>query len=146
MCLEVLEHVGDDAQALEELSRIVRPGKYLLISVPNTYYWPLYRSLIGHYRHYTAQSLGELLNDSDFEVVERFRQFVRFWRYYHYAYVVLQVFERLVHKTGARNYSILESGVYRRLAALILRRLMSRVDERDPNSTFLLCQRMVDDA
>ena len=146
LCLEVLEHVGDDAQALRELSRILRPGKYLLLSVPNTYYWPLYRSLIGHYRHYTAESLEKLLNDSGFEIIERFRQFVQFWRYYHYAYVLLQFFERLVHKTGARDYSILESVVYRRLAALILCRLMSRVDERDPTSTFLLCQRMVEPA
>jgi SAM-dependent methyltransferase len=144
LCLEVLEHVEDDAQAVRELWRIVRPEKYLLLSVPNTYYWPLYRRLIGHYRHYTAQSLETLLTDSGFGIVDRFRQFSQFWRHYHYAYVVLRVFERLVQRAGARDYSILESPMYGRLAGLILRTLTSRVEEQEQSSTFLLCQKVPD--
>ncbi len=38
ICSEVLEHIPDDATAMSELVRIVRPGKILAVSVPRS--WP----------------------------------------------------------------------------------------------------------
>jgi len=38
ICSEVLEHIPDDAKALSELVRILKPGKILAVSVPR--FWP----------------------------------------------------------------------------------------------------------
>lgn len=38
ICSEVLEHIPDDAQAISELVRILKPGKTLAVSVPR--FWP----------------------------------------------------------------------------------------------------------
>ena len=35
VCMEVLEHVEDDRVALREIARVVRPGGFLALSVPN---------------------------------------------------------------------------------------------------------------
>jgi ubiquinone/menaquinone biosynthesis C-methylase UbiE len=63
MCTEVLEHIEDDRKAVSEISRIVKPGGFLLTAVPYQYYWPDYLRLMGHFRHYTRQSFSALLSD-----------------------------------------------------------------------------------
>jgi SAM-dependent methyltransferase len=139
LCLEVLEHVPDDAQALHEIARILKPQGFLLLSVPNTYYWPSYRGLIGHYRHYSRGSLDTLLGVVGFEIVERYPSFRGFWRAYYYAYVVLRVFEGIVRQSGRKHYSIYESRLYRLLGHRALRLLDARHGEAS-DSTFLLCR------
>jgi SAM-dependent methyltransferase len=88
--LEVLEHVVNDRGALQELSRVLKPGGILVLSVPvppgetNDDVW-------GHKREgYTLPQLVELLEANEFVVEERgFAQFtfsrlaekaIRFWR------------------------------------------------------------------
>jgi SAM-dependent methyltransferase len=68
VCLEVLEHVEDDARAVRELARVLKPGGLLIASVPYTYYWPHYKKLIGHFRHYCRSSFAKLLGDGGFEI------------------------------------------------------------------------------
>jgi|SRR5450830_204726 SAM-dependent methyltransferase len=68
VCLEVLEHVDDDVKAVRELWRVVKPGGLLIASVPYTYYWPDYKKLIGHFRHYTRASFENLLEGNGFSV------------------------------------------------------------------------------
>lgn len=143
VCLEVLEHLDDDARAVRELHRVLRPGGYLLLSVPNTYYWSEYRSLIGHLRHYTAQSLTDLLAGGGFAVVDRLPQFTRFWRAYHYLYIALRGVEFVIRHLGWSRYSIYDSAAYRRLARAMLLRLEARADEMDASSTLVLCRRAV---
>ena len=138
VCLEVLEHVEDDEQAASELGRILRPGGYLLVSVPRTHYWSEYRRLIGHLRHYTAASLDDLVAAAGFEVVERIPQFARLWRAYHYLYLGLRTMEIGVRGAGRRGWSIFDSAGYRRLSARLLRRLEARSGAPDPASTFVL--------
>lgn len=90
VCLDVLEHVPDDAAAVAELARVVRPGGTVVVSVPH-------RGLLGgldalnvyarllpgrpapvddpswaerpHHRHYATEELRALLA-ADFEVVD----------------------------------------------------------------------------
>ncbi len=141
VCLEVLEHVEDDEQAVRELCRILRPGGYLLVSVPGTHYWSEYRRLIGHLRHYSAASLDDLVAATGFEVVERFPQFTRVWRAYHYLYLGLRMVEIGVRGAGRRDWSIFDSAGYQRLSARLLRRLEARSGAPDPASTFVLCRK-----
>jgi len=65
LCSEVLEHIPDDAKALSELVRILKPGKILAVSVPR--FWPekicwllsedYFNVPLGHLRIYKKKSL-----------------------------------------------------------------------------------------
>ena len=60
VCSEVLEHIKDDAQAMHEISRVLRDGALLTISVPvHPYYYTFDDSYVGHFRRYR---LGELID------------------------------------------------------------------------------------
>jgi SAM-dependent methyltransferase len=62
----VLEHLDDDAPAIAELARVLRPGGRVWITVPHAYryipppLWPVYAwhdRRIGHKRHYDERRL-----------------------------------------------------------------------------------------
>lgn len=59
---EVLEHIDDDAAALAEWSTRLRPGGWLLLSVPahQSRYGPA-DELVGHFRRYDPAALDALL-------------------------------------------------------------------------------------
>jgi len=140
VCLEVLEHIPDDNQAARELCRIVKPGGYLLLSVPETFYWPDYERLIGHYRHYTGETVRALIEGAGFEYVRAYPLHKGFWRGWHYFYLFLKALEMLVTKTVNRNFSILRTGWCSRLCDRIEAR-MRRDVPHDPESTFVLCRK-----
>ena len=58
VCLNVLEHIGDDAKALRGMASIVLPGGVIVLLVPAfpALYGPIDRKL-GHYRRYTRESI-----------------------------------------------------------------------------------------
>lgn len=141
ICHEVVEHVADDRRALAELYRVVKPGGYLLISVPRGYYWSDYRRLMGHFRHYSGPAISRLLVEQGFVVVKRFSQFPTFWRLYFYVYVGFLACQKLIRKTVQPDYSFYRSRGYRKLARWIMRHLPARLREDDPGSTYLLCRK-----
>ena len=85
VCLNVLEHIEDDAAALKSIRTLLEPGGRLILLVPND---PrAYGSIdeeIGHYRRYTSAGLRALMTDSGF-VVEDILKFNRIsmpaWRF-----------------------------------------------------------------
>jgi SAM-dependent methyltransferase len=62
---EVLEHIEDDAGALAEWVRLIRPGGHLLLSVPafQERFGPL-DTYAGHFRRYSPSDLSALLVQS----------------------------------------------------------------------------------
>jgi SAM-dependent methyltransferase len=71
----VLEHVEDDALAVRELARVVRPGGHVWVTVPNAYryipppLWPVYRlhdRRLGHKRHYDVAALTRVMQHAGF--------------------------------------------------------------------------------
>jgi SAM-dependent methyltransferase len=60
--LDIVEHVDDDAVALEELSRVAKPGAAVLLSVPlHPELWNAFDDFVGHRRRYRPELLTEIL-------------------------------------------------------------------------------------
>ena len=69
ICVNVLEHVERDRDALVAIRSLLRPGGHLLLFVP-AFQWlfgPIDAAL-GHYRRYQRGPLTALLQDAGFEV------------------------------------------------------------------------------
>ena len=71
VCAEVLEHLDDDRAALGELARVLRPGGFLLVTVPaNPYRYDWTDRWAGHRRRYTPEVLRERMEAAGFEDVD----------------------------------------------------------------------------
>jgi len=148
-CLEVLEHLEDDETAVGEISRVLKPGGYLIASVPNQYYFPEYRELMGHYRHYTPASFADLLAHHQIGVSKYLNEYKWFNFFYFYAYVVLEGMNLLsnrVMRTSTSLYKrkipLVNVALYSGMVAPVFRQI-KKLDEgqraRRP-STFVVAQ------
>jgi SAM-dependent methyltransferase len=70
LMVNVLEHIADDAGALEGLSKLLVPGGNIVVYVPalNGLYGSLDRK-IGHYRRYSVWRLREVFREAGLEPV-----------------------------------------------------------------------------
>lgn len=94
---EVLEHVADDAGAVAELARVLRPGGWAIATVPaDPALWDPSDDWAGHLRRYTGEALSARFEEAGFEVVHLTRWGFPFVRLYH-----RQVFLRLLARKGA---------------------------------------------
>ena len=68
---EVLEHIEDDAAALEQWVQRLRPGGHLLLSVPaHASRFAAADELVGHYRRYDPPALRLLLRRAGLDEVD----------------------------------------------------------------------------
>lgn len=69
VCLNVLEHVEDHAQALRAMAEVLIPGGAVILFVPAfpALYGPIDRNL-NHYRRYTRAALGNLASSAGLAV------------------------------------------------------------------------------
>lgn len=91
ICLEVIEHLEDDAAALREIHRLLAPGGILIASVPYRYWFKQYLPLMGHYRHYRREDFVSLLDRCGFEVAEYLPNCPGWSRLINYAYISCRV-------------------------------------------------------
>jgi SAM-dependent methyltransferase len=83
LCTEVLEHIVEDEQALDEITRVLMPGGWLLITVPT----PPAPFDPAHVREgYRPEELAGMLAERGFEIVESrfcmyffFRSLLAYW-------------------------------------------------------------------
>jgi SAM-dependent methyltransferase len=69
--LDVIEHLEDDAAALNRLASLLRPGGHLIVSVPsNPQEWRWDDDVFGHYRRYTESDLRAKLRRAGLEPLE----------------------------------------------------------------------------
>jgi SAM-dependent methyltransferase len=64
VCLNVLEHIDEDHQAVERMASVLTPGGVIVLMVPAlpVLYGPIDRNL-GHYRRYTRASLSAVARE-----------------------------------------------------------------------------------
>lgn len=83
ICLDVIEHINDDQQALEQIYRCLEPGGSLILSVPAhpSLYGPKDEQ-VGHYRRYSKSMLHDRLKQAGFQGIR-----LRYWNMIGYASV-----------------------------------------------------------
>jgi SAM-dependent methyltransferase len=66
LATDIIEHVDDDLGALRELGRVLRPGGYLLLTVPTFHLlWGLQDEISHHKRRYRLRKLLKMLRIAD---------------------------------------------------------------------------------
>lgn len=67
--LDVLEHVEDDRGSLKTIGQLLRPGGFVLITVPACpFLWSEHDDLNEHHRRYTRSELREKLETAGFRI------------------------------------------------------------------------------
>lgn len=62
LALDVLEHLEDDRAGLSEITRVVKPGGFVLLTVPaHPFLWSEHDVVLHHKRRYTYPIFAELL-------------------------------------------------------------------------------------
>lgn len=68
--LDVLEHVEDDSGAFAALMRLVKPGGYVIITVPtHPFLWGSHDRRLHHVRRYSVARIREICQVPDAEIV-----------------------------------------------------------------------------
>jgi SAM-dependent methyltransferase len=61
--LDVVEHIEDDRQAVDDMFAMLRPGGKLIVTVPaSMMLWDRHDEINGHYRRYSRKTLRELVS------------------------------------------------------------------------------------
>ena len=66
---DVLEHIDNDAEVVQEIHRILRPGGHFLASVPaDPALWSAHDEAVLHRRRYTAESFSSVVAGNQFAI------------------------------------------------------------------------------
>jgi len=105
LALDLMEHVERDDLLIREFNRVLRPGGWLMATVPaHPYLWSDHDIALHHFRRYTARSLGALLHKGEFRP-KRFTYCITFVHPPIVTFRLLQkAWQRLVHKPGRRRH------------------------------------------
>lgn len=73
ICSEVLEHIENDAVAIENLNELLNSSGYLIVTVPYKHkYWTKHDEFSGHFRRYEFDEIINKLKTNGFSIIEDF--------------------------------------------------------------------------
>jgi ubiquinone/menaquinone biosynthesis C-methylase UbiE len=74
LCSEVLEHIPNDAKAVSELRRVLKPGGALIVTVPfQKRFWAEDDEFVGHVRRYDPGELEQKLQTGGFHSIHTYK-------------------------------------------------------------------------
>jgi len=66
---DVIEHIAEDDQAMEEMARVLRPGGILVMTVPaHRWLWSAHDEALDHKRRYETAALREMIEDAGLQI------------------------------------------------------------------------------
>lgn len=111
LCTEVLEHLENDHDAIEELVRVLKPGGTMAVSVPR--YWPE-RLCWFLSQEYQKQSDGHVRIYRRRQLISLFKKHNLLLQRTHYAHSLHSPYWWLKCLTGGHTKETLLSGLYHR--------------------------------
>jgi SAM-dependent methyltransferase len=97
-CLDVIEHVRDDAAGLATLRRVTRPGGFLVVTVPAySWLWSEHDRVNHHYRRYNRRSLARVATGAGWRL--------RRWSYFNSLLLPAAAAYRAIERLGIRRLS-----------------------------------------
>jgi SAM-dependent methyltransferase len=97
-CLDVIEHVEDDASGLAALRRVARPGGFLVVTVPAySWLWSEHDRINHHYRRYDRRSLTRVATAAGWRPLR--------WSYFNSLLLPAAAVYRLLERLGAKRLS-----------------------------------------
>ncbi|MDY7032969.1 MAG: class I SAM-dependent methyltransferase [Thermodesulfobacteriota bacterium] len=126
ICSEVIEHLNDDKNGIEELARVLKEGGEMAVTVPTFFTEAVYGKLSkeyfncpgGHVRICSPKGLADTLRENDLRVYS-----IRFEHAFHSVYWLLRCI------FGLSNESAFIPALYRRfLVAIIHSKIMGKAE------------------
>jgi 2-polyprenyl-3-methyl-5-hydroxy-6-metoxy-1,4-benzoquinol methylase len=118
VCLNVLEHIGDDVTALRNMASILPTGGVIVLIVPafQTLHGPIDRNL-GHHRRYSRQSIARMAADASLSIRKmHYINFPGFFGWWINAHILhreaqsaaqIEVFDRFIAPVISRMESLI---------------------------------------
>lgn len=73
LATDIIEHVDDDAAALREITRVIRPGGHILVTVPAfPVLWSRQDDIAHHKRRYRMPGLRRRLSEAGLEIIQSY--------------------------------------------------------------------------
>lgn len=112
ICSEVLEHIENDAIAIENLNELLNPSGHLIITLPyKKKYWTKHDEHAGHFRRYEWDEIINKLNKNRFSIVEMFSWGWPFFNTYYHMFLK-NIDPNIIWGKTNRIKSILSSFLY----------------------------------
>jgi len=113
-CLDVIEHVKDDINALKKINYVLKPGGRAIITVPSIKLLYGKRDKeIGHYRRYSEKELRSKLKKANLKIIKmRYWNFLGFFPYF--------IFEKILNKRINENLRYSKKNFIKRLLNKLL--------------------------
>jgi ubiquinone/menaquinone biosynthesis C-methylase UbiE len=71
LALDLLEHIEDDSALMRDFHRIIKPGGYLMLTVPaHQFLWSEHDEALSHYRRYSYLQLLAMIREAGFRPVK----------------------------------------------------------------------------